>query len=100
MDHHNKLGDGFAHLASKAFTPAHVRDDPKVFTGRAMRGGKDKSKVKETLPKDEGDMNGDILIQYIWIQGTNSINNMCVVNNDAITHQPPNPEKCLDNDER
>ena len=37
---HNKLCDGISDLASKAFTPRHLRDDPKVCTGSAMHGGK------------------------------------------------------------
>ena len=36
---HNELRDGVANLAGKAFTPAHVRDDSKIFTGRAVQGG-------------------------------------------------------------
>ena len=34
---HNKLRDGVADLASKAFTPSHVRDDPLIYSGRAVR---------------------------------------------------------------
>ena len=36
---HNKLCDGVADLAGKAFTHMHVRNNPKIFTGRAVRGG-------------------------------------------------------------
>ena len=39
---HNELRDGVADLAGKAFTPAHVHDDPKIFTGRAVQGRKAK----------------------------------------------------------
>ena len=42
---HNKLRDGVANLVDKAFTPAHVRDDPKIFTGRNMQEGKGEGKV-------------------------------------------------------
>ena len=44
MAHHNKLRDGVAYLASKAFIPTNVHDDPKIYTGRAVRGWKDKIK--------------------------------------------------------
>ena len=37
---HNEFQDGVADLAVKDFTTADVRDDPKIFTGRAMRGGR------------------------------------------------------------
>ena len=32
MARHNKLRDGVAYLASKAFIPTNVRDDPKIYT--------------------------------------------------------------------
>ena len=34
---HNKLRDGVADLAGKAFTPFHVRDDPLIYSGRAVK---------------------------------------------------------------
>ena len=39
MARHNNLHDGIADLSGKAFIPAHVRDNPKIFIGRAVRGG-------------------------------------------------------------
>ena len=57
---HNELRDGFADLARKASTPAHVRDDQKIFTGNAVREGKAKAKGKgaakwkEAPPPEEG----------------------------------------------
>ena len=35
--HHNELRDGVADLAGKAFTPSHVRDDPLIYSGRAVK---------------------------------------------------------------
>ena len=43
-ERHNELCDEVADLVRKAFTPAHVRNDPKIFTGRAVQGGKTKAK--------------------------------------------------------
>ena len=34
---HNELPDGVTYLSGKAFTPSHVRDDPLIFTGRAVK---------------------------------------------------------------
>ena len=57
---HNKLRDGVANLVAKAFTPAHMCDEPKIFTGHAVQGNKskDKSKVaakgKKKPPPEEG----------------------------------------------
>ena len=39
MVHHNEICDGVSDLAGKDFTPAHVRDDPKIFIGCAVQGG-------------------------------------------------------------
>ena len=33
---HNELRDGVADLAGKAFTPSHVRDNPLIYSVRAM----------------------------------------------------------------
>ena len=38
--HHNEIRDGIADLAGKAFTPSHVRDDPSIYSGRAMSRAK------------------------------------------------------------
>ena len=44
MAHHNELYDGVSDLARKDFTPTHVRDNPKIYTSCAVRGGKGKLK--------------------------------------------------------
>ena len=52
--HHNDLCDGVANLVGKAFTPAHVHDEPKMFTDRAVHGEKSKDNVKRETLKDAG----------------------------------------------
>ena len=37
MAHHNELCDRVAELTGKDFTPTHVRDDPLIFTGCAVK---------------------------------------------------------------
>ena len=91
---HNNLHDGLSELASKDFTPVHVRDDPNIYTGRAVRGGTDN--LKGSPSKDEGELKEDLLIRYLWMQGTDSIHNMRVVNTDATSYQSKSPEKCLE----
>ena len=50
---HNELRDGVADLAGKAFTPAHMRDNPLIYSGRAMSRTKPKSaRSKLTTPSD------------------------------------------------
>ena len=34
---HNEIRDGVAELAGKAFTPSHVRNNPLIFAGCAMK---------------------------------------------------------------
>ena len=41
---HNKIHDGVFDHAVKAFTPTHMRDDPKIYTGCAVHGGKENLK--------------------------------------------------------
>ena len=43
---------------------------------------------------------GDLLIQDLWQQGTDSVHDTRVVNTDAPTHQKKDPEKCLHEAER
>ena len=66
--HHNELRDGFVDLASKYFNPKHILDDPKIYTGCAMRGEKDT--LKEYPSNNEGDLNGYLLIRDHWNHGT------------------------------
>ena len=45
-ERHNELRDGVANLSGQSFTPVDVRDDPKIFTGRAVQRDKSKAIVK------------------------------------------------------
>ena len=85
MARQKNILDGVADLARKSFTPTHVRDDPKIYTGRAVHGGKEK--LKGSPSKDRGYLKGDLLIRDLWKQGTDSINNMGVVNTDTTSYQ-------------
>ena len=58
------------------------------------------SKDKVAPPKYKGGMKRDLLIKDLWTQETDSIQNMCVVNTDAVSHQPQNPKKCMETAER
>ena len=91
--HHNELRDRVADLAGKSFIPGHMCNDPKIFTGHAVRGGKSKAKGKASEkfkvapPPEEGEEKGYLLIRDIWPQGTDSIYNMRVVNTDAVSYK-------------
>ena len=86
---HNELRDGVSDLAGKVFTPAHVRDEPTIISGRAVHGGEAKSKEKGKGPssQDKGEEKGDTLIRNLWMQETYSIQDMNFVNTDAVSYQ-------------
>ena len=67
MSLHNNNHDGVANLASKAFIPMHMCDDPQIYIGRAVRGWKEN--LKWSPSKDEGWMKGGLLIIGLWMQG-------------------------------
>ena len=53
MARHKELRDRVADMAGKAFTPSHVRDDPLIYSGRAVKrmkvtpAGSNKTKTSE-----------------------------------------------------
>ena len=70
MARHNELHDGVADLAGKAFTPSHVRDDPLIYSGRAVKrmkatparaGGNSNNAVVQ--PPEVTEQKGDLLIR-------------------------------------
>ena len=92
MSQHD-LCDRVADLAGKGFTPSHVRNDPLIFAGCAVRRPKAKlarSKAKTVLsttpPLEATENKGDLLIYDIWQNGTDSVHDMCIVNTDAKYH--------------
>ena len=97
MEHHNDLRDRFSDLASTAFTPTHVLGDPKIYTGCAVRGGKDKLKGYPYM--DKGELKRDLFIRDLWAQGMNSIHDMNIMNTDATSYQSKTPKKCLETTE-
>ena len=60
-------------------------DDPKIYTGCAMCGGKENLEGSPSNYKVE--LKGDLIIIHLWTQGTDSIHDICVMNNDATSNQ-------------
>ena len=68
---HNDLRDGVADLSGKAFTPAHVREDPLIYSGCAMSRTKpmpagsniSKSSETRTAAPEVTEQKGDLLIR-------------------------------------
>ena len=99
---HNKLRDGVADLAGKSFNPSHVRANPLIYSGLAVKRNKAEpawsggtSNHSEVQPPEITEQKGDLIIQDLCQQGTYSVHDMHVVNTDALTHWTKDPEKCL-----
>ena len=86
---HNELRDGVANLASRAFTPFQVPNDPLIYQGcavmrkKARPDGPRDSTASATSPSEDSEQKGDLLIRDLWANGTDSVHDMCVVNTDA-----------------
>ena len=107
MARQNEIRDGVIDLAGKAFTPAHVRDNPLIFAGRAMNRTKatpveaSGTTYRDGAPPPEvTEQKGDLLIRDLWKNGTDSVHNMCVMNTYAKSHMAKAPEKGLQEAER
>ena len=104
---YNKIRDGVSDLSGKAFTPSHVRNNPIIYSGCAVkrtkaapdraRGNRNQSLAQ---PAEGTEQKGDLLIRNLWQQGTDSVHNMLVVNTDTPTHKKKDPEKCFHEAER
>ena len=64
-----------------------------MYICHAACGGKENLIVSPS--KDEGDLKGNIPIRDLWMKGTESIHNMCVVNTDTTYYHSKTLEKCL-----
>ena len=103
---HNELRDGVADLAGKAFTPSHVRDDPLIYQGCAMKRTKAKpAGTSDTIdldgtPPEAKKQKGDLLLRDLRQNGTDSVHEMRVVNTDAKSYWEKSPKKCLEEAEK
>ena len=104
---HNELWDGVIDLASKAFTPSHMRDNPLIFAGctlKRLKANPSKtcgSTERDGAPPPEAmEQKEDLLIRELGKKGTDSAQDMRVVNTDAKTHSVKTPENCLQEAER
>ena len=86
MSRHNELRDGVADLAGRAFTLSHMRNDPLIYSGRAVKRMNDTparaSRNKEQSgapPPEVTEQKGNLLICNLWQSGTESVHYMRVV---------------------
>ena len=104
---HNEIRDRVVHLARKAFTPSHVRNDPLIYSGPTVKRTKattdsiaEKKYQVGVPPLDVTEQKGNLLIRDLWQNGTDSVHKMRVVNTDAKSHMTKDLEKCLQEAER
>ena len=71
--HHNEIRDGVADLAGKAFTPSHVRKDPLIYSGCAVKrtkaapaGANGDIVQKIAQPPEVTEQKGNLLIRDLW----------------------------------
>ena len=91
-------------LDGKSFTPTHIRNNPLIFSGCAVKRKKEKLDRSKNTPStnniEEMEQKGDLLMCDLWQNGTYSVYYMRVVNTDSEYHSAKTPEKCLQEAER
>ena len=68
---HNEIRDGVADLANKAFTPSHVRDDPIIYSGCAVKRTKaapagSNGNSRHTAASEVPDKKVSLLFRDLW----------------------------------
>ena len=94
-------------MSGKYFTPSHMRDDPLIYSGRAVKSKKatpagDSGNKDHTVapPPEVTEQKGGLLIRDLWQHGTDSVHNMRVMNTNSHSHRTKEPERCLQEAER
>ena len=88
MAHHNKLLDRVTDLSGKVFTPLkRHKAKPARTTGLTNQ--------YNATPLETTEQKGDLLIQYICHNETNSVHDMGVIDIDSKSHSEKPQEKCL-----
>ena len=104
ISRHNEIRDELIDIASKAYSPSAVRDEPKIQNSRnseekSDEENKDKS-VKRLLRNNRNEDRGDILIRGLWARGTDCIIDVRVTDVDAKSNRSKDPLKVLAAHER
>jgi hypothetical protein len=90
---HNEIRDELVDLASKAFSPSAVRDEPKIHLCRAKKRespkGRQDQPVKCLFCNDRNEDRGDVLIRGLWSKGTDCILDVRMTDLDAKSNYEP-----------
>ena len=102
ISRHNEIRDKLVDLASRAFTPSAVRDEPKIYPCRPAVELRttDQQPVIRNLCKHQGEERGDVLIRGLWQKGTDAIIDVRITALDAKTYISRSPMKVLAQHER
>ena len=96
---HNEIRDELVDLASKAFSPSAVRDEPKIHSSRANEQetpeGRQDQPVKRLFRNNRNEDRGDVLIRGLWSKGTDCILDVRMTDLDAKSNKSRNPDKVL-----
>jgi hypothetical protein len=102
ISRHNEIRDELVDLASRAFTPSAVRDEPKIYPCRPAVELRttDQQPVIRNLRKHQGEERGDVLIRGLWQKVTDAIIDVRITDLDAKTDIYRSPMKVLAQHER
>jgi hypothetical protein len=75
---HTKLSGELCDMASRAFQPSAVRDEPKINLSRAAQA------EKTCAPTSENENRGDVLIRGPWETGTKCILDVRITDTNAV----------------
>jgi hypothetical protein len=101
---HNEIRDELVNLASRAFTPSAVRDEPLIH-GRANENMKTSPNkiTNQNIDKEAAtgeDERGDLLIRGFWTAGTDCILDVRVTDTDSKSYCKRPPSKVLESQEK
>jgi hypothetical protein len=102
---HDEIRDELHFLATLAFKPSMVRDEPKIHTSSPIEGANEQSEegtkdVRINFQKNNNDDRGDILVRGFWTKGTDCIIDVRVTDTDAKSNRSKDPMKVLETHEK
>ena len=92
---HDEIRDELADIASRAFKPSLVRDEPLIHPCRPSE-----QKAKDEVSKLNSQDRGDLLIRNLWARGTDCIIDVRVTDLDAESNIRGEPQKVLKRHEK
>jgi hypothetical protein len=101
---HNEVRDEVADLASKAFIPSAIRNEPLIHLScpavKMPALVPNPPAVTRNLHKNQGELRGDLLIRGLWAHGTDCIIDVRVTDTDAKSNLSKAPAKVLESQEK